>query len=203
MRFRLFVLVLFVAAKSFATHNRAGYISYTCVKNPNGSYSRTYDFKIYTYTNPSSYNADRCEETLIFTNITGNGSNITVNCNRINDANVIPSLGSQGLANGEPCPQGIMLVYPFGSYGGVKVNIYEGRYTFNGPGTYVFGMIDPNLDAAVNNINTSTASGSQYVAFALLDTLYITNQLNYNNTPLVTNPPIDNACFNQQFCYNP
>jgi gliding motility-associated-like protein len=200
MRFRLLILILFVAATSFATHNRAGYISYTRV----GTTGYTYNFKIYTYTNPSSYPADRCDETLIFTNILS-GKNIYVSCPRINN-NPYDLLGPQ-LAN---CPQspafpgqgeGEILVSPYGNYGGVKLNIYAGTYTFNGPSTYVFGMVDPNLDANVNNIGQG--SGSQNVAFALLDTLSINNFLNYNNSPLVSNPPIDNACYHRQFCYNP
>ena len=196
MRFRLFVLILFIAAKSFATHNRAGYISYTWL------HDQTYRFRIYTYTNPTSVAADRCEETLIFTNIYSN-QNVYVTCPRIN-SNPYDLLGQQ-LAS---CPQngalgqgqGEILVSPYPGYGGVKVNIYEGIYTFNGASTYVYGMVDPNLDANVNNVG---GGNSQNVAFALLDTLSINNFLNYNNSPLVSNPPIDNACYNRQFCYNP
>jgi gliding motility-associated-like protein len=200
MRFKLFILVLFVAAKSFATHNRAGYISYTWL------HDQTYKFRIYTYTNPTSVGADRCEETLIFTNILSN-QNVYVTCYRVNNnsydlLNVFPN----PLANCPSSPafpgqgEGEILVAPYGSYGGVKVNIYEGTYTFNGPSTYVFGMVDPNLDKDVNNVG---GGNSQNVAFALLDTLSTNNILNYNNSPLVSNPPIDNACYHRQFCYNP
>jgi gliding motility-associated-like protein len=199
MRFRLFVFILFIAFKSFATHNRAGYISYTWA----GGY--TYTFRIYTYTNPLSVGADRCEETLMFTNINGTGQNVNINCERVNN-NSAGDLIGQSLAN---CPQnptfpgqgeGLLLVAPYGNYGGVKVNIYEGTYVFNGPGTYVFGMVDPNLDANVNNVG---GGNSQNVAFALIDTLRIGNYTGSNSTPLVSNPPIDNVCYHQQFCYNP
>jgi gliding motility-associated-like protein len=202
MRFKLFVLILFIAAKSFATHNRAGYISYTWL------HDQTYKFRIYTYTNPTSVGADRCEETLIFTNILSN-NNIYVTCYRVNNNSYELNNNIVQLAN---CPQnpafpgqgeGEILVSPYAGYGGVKVNIYEGVYTFGGVpagGGYVFGMVDPNLDANVNNVG---GGNSQNVAFALLDTLSTNNFLNYNNSPLVSNPPIDNACYHRQFCYNP
>ncbi len=97
-----------------------------------------------------------------------------------------------------------MLVYPYPAgastptYGGVKVNTYEKDWNFNNVGTYVFGMIDRNLDGNIQNI-----TGSSNVAFALLDTLRSGNYTNYNNTPIATNPPIDNACSGQPFFYNP
>ena len=202
MRFRLFIFILFIALQSFATHNRAGYISYSCIGGT------TYKFRIYTYTNPSSYPADRCEETLIFTNINSN-QNIYLNCTRVNNnpvdlvslpsplANCPPSSNGQG--------EGLLLVNPYNGsppYGGVKVNIYEGTYTFNGPGNFVFGMVDPNLDANVVNVGGGNGN-SKNTAFALLDTLSIGNYTGPNSTPLVSNPPIDNVCYHQQFCYNP
>src|SRR6185312_6480875 len=204
MRFRLFIFAIFIALKGFATHNRAGYISYTYMGG------NTYKFRIYTYTNHTSAPADRCEETLIFTNILLN-QNVYVDCIRVNSnptdlLNTTPPLAI--------CPsfptfpgqgEGLILVQPYPSgpnptYGGVKVNIYEGTYTFGGPGTYVFGMVDPNLDRNVNNVG---GGNSQNVAFALIDTLRIGNYTGNNNTPLVSNPPIDNVCYHQQFCYNP
>ncbi|MFI5141301.1 MAG: gliding motility-associated C-terminal domain-containing protein [Bacteroidia bacterium] len=206
MRFRLFVFILFIAIKGFATHNRAGYISYTWIGG------NTYKFRIYTYTNPTSYLADRCEETLMFTNILS-GHNIYVNCPRVNSnptdlINSFPQLAnctsaSPGSSTGQG--EGLILVNPFPfssspTYGGVKVNIYEGTYTFGGAGTYVFGMVDPNLDRNVVNVG---GGNSQNVAFALIDTLRIGNFTGNNNTPLVSNPPIDNVCYHQQFCYNP
>jgi gliding motility-associated-like protein len=203
--------LLLVSCFCFATHNRAGFISYTCVKDPKThNYTNTYHFKIYTYTNPTSVGADRCYETLIFTNLGINPMPDTLTLPR---TNYTPSgnLQSLNLANcgaedGSIPGDGLMLVYPYVAscgninYGGVKVNTYEGDYTFSSNAAqYIFGMVDPNLDANVNNINSSSN-----VAFALLDTITLTNfGANYNNTPLVTNPPIDNACAGHSFFYNP
>jgi type IX secretion system substrate protein/putative Ig domain-containing protein len=100
-----------------------------------------------------------------------------------------------------------MLVYPYTAscpttnyYGGVKYNTYEGNYTFaSNTGTYIFGMVDPNLD---NNVNNIPSSGN--VAFAVLDTLSLSNfGAGYNNSALASNPLIDSACAGQVFYYNP
>ena len=211
MRFRLFILVLFISLNSFATHNRAGYISYV----HSGS---TYTFTIYTYTNPSSVGADRCTEEIMFTNIDPSKPPIVLTCTRVNstpniDLTVYNTTYGTALANcgfsGSIPGQGTMLVYPYydnnigAEYGGVKVNKYVGVFSLPNAAQYTFGMVDPNLDANVNNVGGDNGSGaSANVAFALLDTLNIYNGYN-NNSPLVTNPPIDNACRGQLFCYNP
>ena len=210
MRFRLFILVLFLSYQGFATHNRAGYISYV-------SSGTSYTFTIYTYTNPSSYEADRCFENLLFTNITPGKPAIVVPCYRTNTTPGVDLSGAyiQQMYGTPLCnttcapagtPQGKMLVYPYtdpniGQYGGMKVNTYVGTYTFDGPSQYIFGMVDPNLDGNVNNIGDGSGSSAN-VAFALVDSLNIPGGYN-NNSPLVTNPPIDNACRGYQFCYNP
>ena len=207
MRYKILLFLFFIALQSFATHNRAGFISYTCTLDKNGV--PTYHFKIYTYTNPTSVNADRCYETIIFTNL-GSGKADTLSCPRTNytaNGNLLgQNLANCGAEDGSIPGDGLMLVYPYVSacggidYGGVKVNTYEGDYRFNGAGMYVFGMIDPNLDGSIINTNGGSSSN---VPFALLDTLNTNNYSNYNNTPLVTNPPIDNACAGQDFYYNP
>jgi gliding motility-associated-like protein len=211
MRCKLLVLLFFIALGSFATHNRAGYISYTNHKDIHGNYIiGYYHFKIYTYTNPTSTTADRCGETLCFTNL-GTGVQDTFTFQRTNytpngflQANNLAGCGAE---DGSIPGDGLMLVYPYsppcsstGTYGGVKVNTYEGDYQFHGAGQYVFGMVDPNLDVNIINFTGGSASGVQ---FALLDTLNIGNYTNYNNTPLVNNPPIDNACAGESFYYNP
>ena len=209
MRFRLFILSLFIAIGAFATHNRAGYISYKRI----GTVGFKYHITIYTYTNPSSVGADRCTETLVIMNL-GSGTPDTVTCVRTNYtpgvdlyAQQLAGCGNTFYSSGQP-GQGLMLVYSYTntcnnayqSYGGVKVNTYECDFNFgNAPANYyAIGMVDPNLDSQIQNI-----SGSSNVAFALVDTISINTYANYNNTPLVTNPPIDNACLGKPFYYNP
>jgi gliding motility-associated-like protein len=212
MRFGLFILVLFISLTSFATHNRAGYISYV----HSGS---SYTFTIYMYTNPASYQADQCYQNLLIVGQT----NTVVTCTRTNStlvsSNYIdltntavtsyssPLAGTCGTAGSIP-GQGDMLIYPYtdpnvGPYGGVKVNTYVGTYIITNTGNFVFGLVDPNLDANINNVDIGGGPGaSGGIAFALIDTLHIYSGYD-NNSPLVTNPPIDNACRGQEFCYNP
>ena len=210
MRLKLIILLLFISACGFATHARSGYISYTCVKDFLGNYTSTYHFKITTYTDAAAVGADRCYETLIFTNLGINPMPDTLTLPRTNGIFGVDLIGA-GWANcgndDSTLPgEGVMLVYPYtascGSinYGGVKVNTYEGNYTFaSNTATYIFGMVDPNFDANVNYINNSSN-----VAFAVLDTLSLHNfGLNYNNSALASNPAIDSAYAGQTFYYNP
>ncbi|HXU26560.1 MAG TPA: T9SS type A sorting domain-containing protein [Bacteroidia bacterium] len=199
--FKLLILFLFIGLYSFAGDERAGYISYTHTSG------NTYHFKIYTYTDPTEMTADRCEETLIFSGISS-GTSIYLNCTR---TNTTPGVDLENLnpplAN---CPtnsavnQGLILVYPFThtcptitNYGGVKLNIYEADYTFSGNGTYIIGMVDPNLPPNILNVNNS-----QNVAFALMDTLKISSFLPYNNSPIFSATLVDSVYRGQTFNYN-
>ncbi len=181
MRARLLFILVLIGFSGFATHNRSGYISYCWL------YGNTYHFKIYTYTNLQSVSADRCEQTLYIDNTD------SITCPRTN--------GSGSCPNGGNGVDGVPIVPIGGGYGGVKENIYEGNYVLNA-GVHVLSMIDPNRDAGIINLG---GSGSQNIAFALIDTVYIYNivGVHTNCTPTVTNPPIQNACANQPWCYNP
>lgn len=181
MRSGLIFLMALLGFSAFATHNRSGYISYCWM------YGNTYHFKIYTYTNLSSVPADRCEQTLYIDN------QDSIVCPRTNGSNPCPN-GGNGV-------DGVAIVPASGSYGGVKENIYEGTTVLN-PGMHIVSMIDPNRDAGIINLG---GTGSQNIPFALVDTVYIYNivGVHTNCTPTVTNPPIQNACAGQPWCYNP
>lgn len=181
MRKCLILLLALLGFSAFATHNRSGYISY-CYNPSTGKYT----FRIFTYTNLSSTPADRCEQTLFIDN------QDSIICPRVNGTGPGPN----------NCPvDGVEIVPASGSYGGVKENIYEGSLHLN-PGMHVLTMIDPNRDAGIINLG---GSGSQNITFALVDTIYIWNMvgLRSNCTPTVSNPPIQNACADQNWCYNP
>lgn len=181
MRIRLFAILFLLGFSALATHNRSGYISYCWL------YGNTYHFRIFTYTNLSSVPADRCEQTLHIDNTD------SVVCPRTNGSGPCPN-GGNGV-------DGVAIVPASGGYGGVKENIYEGSFVLN-PGIHVLSMIDPNRDMGIINLG---GSGSQNIAFALIDTIYILNiaGVGTNCTPTITNPPIQNACANQPWCYNP
>jgi len=201
---KLFILFLFTGLRSFAGHERAGYISYTQTSG------NTYHFKIITYTDPLDYLSDRCSEIIAFTNISI-GTTDTLTCHRTNTTPGIEleSLNPQlaGCNSGNKLGEGLMLVYPDtlscpagDYYHGVKFNIYEGDYTFSDTGRYVLGIIDPTLDNYVNNVGGG--NNSKNVNFALADTLNITNNLAYNNSPTASNSLIDSVCIGQNFSYN-
>ena len=181
MRARVLILFILLGVSGWATHNRSGYISYCWL------YGNTYQFKIYTYTNLSSIAADRCEQMLYIDN------NDSVLCPRVN--------GSAGCPGGGPYQDGVQIVPAGGGYGGVKENVYVGSTTLN-TGIHVLTMIDPNRDAGIINLGGTI---SQNIAFAIVDTIYIYNivGLKTNCTPTVANPPIQNACAGQPWCYNP
>lgn len=168
-----------------ATHNRAGYISYTYMG------SGMYEFRIFTYTNLASVGADRCDLTIYIDNAD------SIVCQRYN-----------GFPN--PCPNGgngydgvtIVPTATVGTYGGVKANIYRGQYVLN-YGMHVFTMIDPNRDFGIINLGGQNSGNLQ---FALIDTVYLypfVPGAHFNSTPIISNPPIQNACAGQDWCYNP
>lgn len=170
----LFSILLFAAANSFATHNRAGEITYCYISG------YTYKITVTTYTKASSTAADRCRLTVYF----GDG-----------DSAIFPRVNgpvgscSGGETDGQLLPNDI------------KKNIYEGVHTYTGPGIYVISMTDPNRNSGVCNIN---GGNSVNTSFALQTELVIFNSLiGPNCSPVLLNPPIDNACVGQCFEHNP
>jgi len=79
-----------------------------------------------------------------------------------------------------------------------KRNTYVYRHTYPGAGTFKISVEDPNRNEGVANIPESVN-----VKFAISTTLQINPLLGYNNTPILLNPPIDNAAQNRIFIHNP
>jgi len=131
MRFLKFIVVCVVTLsfKSYATHNRAGEITYKWL------YGYTYEIKITTYTNIDfSAQIDKCEDSLNF----GDGSKVVA---------VLRSNGSP-TAN---CPRnGIEIIA-----GKTKLNEYVTTHTYPGPGNYKLSMEDPNRNIGVTNLPNS------------------------------------------------
>ncbi len=169
----LFSILLFAAANGFATHNRAGEITYRCL----GGY--TYEILVTTYTKTSSSAADRCQVTVYF----GDGDSAVFQ--RFNGP-----LGScsSGATDGESLPNDI------------KKNMYKGTHTYPGPFTYTITMTDPNRNAGICNIS---AGNSVNTAFSLQSELVISPFFSCNDSPVLNFPPIDNACVGQCFEHNP
>lgn len=140
-----------------------------------GGYS--YEVTVTTYTKESSL-ADRCELTIYF----GDGDScVASRANGPNNGNCSPYGMGQTLAND------------------TKVNIYKCVHTYPGAGQFWISMEDPNRNGGILNIPNSVNT----VFF--IRSLLIINSFagGYNNSPVLLNPPIDNACQGKCFEHNP
>lgn len=165
------LLAIFLTAlctPSFATHNRAGEITFTRLSD------YTYKATIVTYTKSDSP-ADRCRISINW----GDGSEDTLT--RIN-----------GLQSTD-CPHIGEDIAPL-----IKKNLYEGVHTYRGGGIYKIWMSDPNRNQGIINI-----PGSVNIPFYIETQLTISPFVGVNNSPVLLNPPIDNACIGRIFIHNP
>ncbi len=154
----LFFLLVVVAQSAYATHNRAGEVTYRQI----GSF--TYEVTIVTYTKISSP-ADRPRLLLHW------GDNSADSLDRVSET-------------------------PVGN--DTKVNKYVGTHTYPGADTYIMYFEDPNRNGGVINIPNSIN-----VAFYVQTTLVINPFTGFNSSPILLNPPIDDACVNKKFIHNP
>lgn len=80
----------------------------------------------------------------------------------------------------------------------ISKNTYKGTHTYAAPATYVISVEDKNRNGGVLNIPNSVNT-----AFYIETTLIINPFLGPNSSPEILNPPIENACAQQPFIYNP
>ncbi len=165
----------------FATHNRAGEITYNHISG------MTYGITVTTYTNTYNTSADRCELTVIF----WSGTTFI-------DSIIVPRVNGLSSACTYPDHDGMMLTQP--QYPNTKLNIYYGTFTFTGPGTYRMTMDDPNRNAGTCNINNGNSVNT---AFSLVSELVINPFLGDNDSPILLNLPLDQACVGFCFYHNP
>lgn len=173
----LCLLTFLISVSTYATHNRAGEITYTHIPatTPGGS-KYTYRIRVTTYTKESSTSADKCSLTVNF----GDG-----------DSAIVPRINGTGL-----CSTGERLGESLGR--DTKKNIYEVVHTYPGPKTYVITMEDPNRNGGICNIPVSVDQ-----SFFLRTVLNINPFLPANSSPILLNPPIDDGCVNECFEHNP
>ena len=167
---------------AYATHNRAGEITMKRVGYPVCQGANSYEITITTYTKESS-NADRCNQ-MLYVMVSGQVIPVdSIEFPRIN--------GPTGT-----CPNNIKMGVSLGN--DIKKNIYYGVYTFNGPGTWVVGIVDPNRNAGVKNMDNSVET-----PFSVTSMVVISPFLGCNSSPELLYPPIDNACYCKRFVHNP
>lgn len=167
-------LLLFTSVSLWATHNRAGEIAVEVVGDCTSSL--TVKATISTYTKASSFSVDRDTLELCW----GDGTCIMVG--RINGP-------------GSP-PQGELLEND------TKKNIYIGYHTYTARGQYTISMLDPNRNAGVLNVNFPN---SDQITF-FIQTVYTMpnpNTIGCNQTPILSQPPVDVGCVGQKFTHNP
>jgi gliding motility-associated-like protein len=169
-RLLLFLFIFSGTFSAFATHNRAGEITYRHLTG------FEYEITVTTYTNTFATTADRCEVMVYF----GDGDSAAAP--RIN--------GPMGTC--APNRDGDMIA----SF--TRLNIYKVVHQYDGPGNYNITMEDPNRNAGICNI-----PGSVNQSFFLITQLRINPFLPPNTSPVLLNPPIDEACVGQCFEHNP
>ena len=168
--------VLQFATSAFATHNRAGEIVIQQIDCSNNKVRCI----IKTYSKASSINADRDTLTLCW------GDGTCVQVPRANGPQPDPGVAPQGQ------------VLP----NDVKYNEYIAEHIYDGIGTYVVSMTDPNRNAGILNVNPP---GSDNVQFHLQTTftLFDGQFQGCNSSPVLNYPPLDYACVGQPFVHNP
>ncbi len=172
-------MALFLASipAIFATHNRAGEITFRRIFDANNPNSYKYEATVTTYTRlPANQIPDRCELEIVW----GDGTLDTIQRVNGNSSSSCPHAGEQVAAD-------------------IKKNIYKGIHTYTGASCFIISVTDPNRNASVINIPNSTN-----VSFYIESELCINPFLGFNNTsPVLLNPPIDNACACKKFVHNP
>ncbi len=180
----LLIPMFFIGIHSlWASHNLAGQI--TCKQIG----VNQYELLLTTYTDPAPAQVDRCAATLEIWNASG------VKITEIED---IPRENGPLASNQPNCNiNNAHLGVPV--YQTVKENIYRTTYIFPGPGRFLIRYFDPTRRADIANI-----SNPGDVNFYIQTELFITNPLiGNNNTPLLLNRPLDEACKGKLWTHNP
>lgn len=154
------VIFLFCSIYLFATHNRAGEITYRQISD------LKFEVTIITYTATGpGWTADRPALEIMW------GDNTSTELPRVEEVQ-LPDY--------------------------YKRNKYVGIHTYPGPGIYVIVVEDPNRNLGVSNIPNSVNT-----IFSISTTMMINSTIGTNNTPILTQPPIDKAAVGQVFIHNP
>jgi len=166
-------LFIFLSLPAFATHQRAGEITYRHIKD------LTYEVTITTYTFAPSA-ADRCELTINW----GDGVNTILPRNN----------GQSGITPaGIPCDHVGEMVGK-----DIRKNIYIGVHTYPSASSYRIWVEDPNRNMGIQNIPNSVD-----VPLYIETLLVINPFLGNNSSPQLLIPPVDNGCIGVPFLHNP
>jgi gliding motility-associated-like protein len=81
----------------------------------------------------------------------------------------------------------------------ISYNRYVGQHTFTGPGDFIISCEDPNRNGGILNIPNSI-NVPLYIYSELIISPF---QGQYDNSPILLIPPVDNGCVNEPFYHNP
>ncbi len=167
-------ILLFIGVQSlWATHNRAGEITYQQIGLTSIRCTVT------TYTKASSVPADRDSLEICW----GDGK-----CEWVRRVN--GSLGPGGIPVGEFLPND------------TKRNLYVSEHTYPSLGHFVISMTDPNRNGGILNVNAPNSDNVPFHIQTTL-TLFNQQFKGDNNSPILQQPPIDIGCVGQPFEHNP
>ena len=169
----LFIVIAGLTKPAFATHQRAGEITYRYIS------ALTYEITIITYSYAPSP-ADRNELEISW----GDGTtSVLVRGN--GPAGINPA--------GTFCDHLGEIVGP-----DIKRNLYISQHTFPGPASYKISLEDPNRNYGIQNIPNSVD-----IPLYVETLLTINPFVGPDNSPQLLLPPIDRGCINHPFIHNP
>ncbi|MBA3971463.1 MAG: hypothetical protein H0X46_04855, partial [Bacteroidetes bacterium] len=170
------VILLIGFTNSFATHNRAGEITYEYIGDASNPYKYRITITTYTKFVIGATNTDRCDLVVYF----GDGDSATAP--RLNGPSIdCPTADGQMIASS------------------TRKNIYQADHNYAGGSfSYFITVEDPNRNSGICNI-----PDSDNASFFLRSELVLNNFLGPNTSPTLLNPPIDDACVGACFEHNP
>jgi gliding motility-associated-like protein len=192
IRIIFFLFLIIFCLPSFATHNRAGEITYKRIPPFTQNIPGVGTFPVYTYSititkytnhdfSSNSQIADRCVDTVYF------GDGQSGEAPRVNGGTTLCN-------NCNNCGEIILNTPPYI----VKKNVYVIVHTFPGSGSYLIRSFDPNRNGGVINIPNSIDQ-----PFYIETLLIINNFTGANSSPEFKYAPIDRACIDKCFYHNP
>lgn len=192
IRIIFFLFLTIFCLPSFATHNRAGEITYKRIAPFTQTIPGVGTFPVYTYSitvtkytnhdfSSSSQIADRCVDTVYF------GDGQRGEAQRVNGGTTLCN-------NCNNCGEILLNTPPYI----VKKNVYVIVHTYPGSGSYVIRSFDPNRNGGVINIPNSIDQ-----PFYIETLLIINNFTGANSSPEFKYAPIDRACIDKCFYHNP
>jgi gliding motility-associated-like protein len=179
-RLLLFAALFISGTSAWASHNLAGQITYTRIG------TNQYEILLTTYTDPFAAGVDRCTANVEIWAVVGGDYTL------VGELNDIPRENGPSGSCESPARMGVF-VRP-----SIKRNYYRANFTFRGPGLYEIRYYDI---ARINNVsNMSNSGGTAFYVGTLLNNNPFIGQ---NNSPVLLNDPLDDACLFRTWTHNP